>query len=182
MALLMQVSCVFEAENVPKSHLLVTEFHEQPLALIKNRIANAQCVECVDGPDGPDDPVDPDTCAGNQIIVELQLDNYATETSWRVLDADGMVVGASEAFGKLDMNTYHADTLCLPNGCYSFEIDDEDGLAGFGCGEGMYIVNGPEGELASGQNFAGKEYYASNKQQKVRTAMTGTDNLIIDTD
>jgi hypothetical protein len=132
-------------------------FHEQPLALIKNRIANAQCVECTDDPGGPDDPVDPDTCAGNQIIVEIQLDNYAPETSWQVLNGDGAIVGFSEPFDKLQMNTYQSDTLCLPDGCYTFVITDLDGIEGYGCGEGMYIVNGADGEIASGANFTGSE-------------------------
>jgi hypothetical protein len=132
-------------------------FHPQPLSLIKNRIANAQCVECTDDPGGPDDPVDPDPCAGNQIIVEIQLDNYAPETSWKVLNGDGAILGASEPFDKLQMNTYHADTLCLPDGCYTFVITDVDGLGGYGCSEGMYIVQSVTGEVASGQNFTTEE-------------------------
>lgn len=128
-------------------------FHDQPLAVIKNRIANAQCAECVDDPDDPE----PEVCNENQIIVELQLDNYAQETSWAVIDADGATVGASEPFGKLDMNTYHSDTLCLPDGCYTFVITDIDGLGGYGCSEGMYIVNSEQGEVSSGQNFTNEE-------------------------
>lgn len=128
-------------------------FGPQPLAVIKNRIAAASCVECVDGPDDPE----PDTCEGNQVIIEIQLDNYATETSWQVLNGDGAVVGASQPYGKLQMNTYHADTICLPDGCYSFVITDPDGLTGYGCSEGMYLVNGPNGELASGQAFTNSE-------------------------
>ena len=128
-------------------------FHDQPLAVIKNRIANAQCAECVDDPDDPE----PEVCNENQIIVELQLDNYAKETSWAVIDADGATVGASEPFGKLDMNTYHSDTLCLPDGCYTFVITDIDGLGGYGCSEGMYIVNSEQGEVSSGQNFTNEE-------------------------
>ena len=124
-------------------------FHPQPLALIKNRIANAQCVECTDEPDDPD----PEICEGNQVIIELQLDNYAQETSWEVLDSAGAVVGFSEPFAKNQMNTYHADTLCLPDGCYTFVIKDVDGIGGYGCSEGMYIVSGPDGEVASGQSF-----------------------------
>jgi hypothetical protein len=128
-------------------------FHEQPLALMKNRIAGANCVECTEGPDDPEPPA----CDANQVVIEIQLDNYAMETSWRVLDAGGMVVGSSPFYDKLQMNTYQADTLCLPAGCYAFEINDIDGLGGFGCGEGMYIVNTADGEVASGQNFAGRE-------------------------
>ena len=128
-------------------------FHDQPLAVIKNRIASAQCAECVDDPDDPE----PEVCNENQIIVELQLDNYAKETSWAVIDADGATVGASEPFGKLDMNTYHSDTLCLPDGCYTFVITDIDGLGGYGCSEGMYIVNSEQGEVSSGQNFTNEE-------------------------
>ena len=128
-------------------------FHPQPLALIKNTIAYAQCTECVDDPDDPE----PEVCEGSQVIIELQLDNYATETSWQVLNDDGAIVGFSEPFDKLQMNTYHSDTLCLPDGCYTFVITDVDGLGGFGCSEGMYIVNSENGEVASGQNFTNSE-------------------------
>ena len=128
-------------------------FHPQPLALIKNTIAYAQCTECVDDPDDPE----PEVCEESQVIIELQLDNYATETSWQVLNDDGAIVGFSEPFDKLQMNTYHSDTLCLPDGCYTFVITDVDGLGGFGCSEGMYIVNSENGEVASGQNFTNSE-------------------------
>ena len=127
-------------------------FHAQPLAIIKNRIANATCTECVDTPDDPEH----EACDGNQIIVEVQLDNYPFETSWRIMDGED-IVAYSRPFTKSQMNSYQADTVCLPDGCYSFEIMDVDGIAGFGCSEGLYIVNGPNGELASGQDFSGEE-------------------------
>jgi hypothetical protein len=128
-------------------------FHPQPLALMKNRIAGAACVACSDDPDDPEPPV----CQDNQVIIEMILDNYPAETSWEVYNEGGAVVGASLPWTKLQMNSYQADTICLPDGCYNFVIKDVDGLAGYGCSEGFYNVASASGDLASGQDFTGSE-------------------------
>lgn len=126
-------------------------FHPQPLALIKNRIANAQCTDC----DVPDDP-GPDTlfCQDNQVIVEILLDYFPHENYWEI-GLNGEILATAGPWEKNQMNTIQADTICLPDGCYTFGIWDggSDGLSTIGCSEGMFVVNGPNGELGSGQDF-----------------------------
>jgi hypothetical protein len=126
-------------------------FGPLPLALIKNKIAGAYCVECVDEPTTED-------CEGNKLIVEVLVDLWAQETTWEIVDDRGELVAESTPYPKFPVNFIHSDTLCLPSGCYYFTIKDVDGLVGVIQGyEGMYIVNSSFGEMASGQDFSGSE-------------------------
>jgi hypothetical protein len=132
-------------------------FHPQPLALMKNRIANAQCTDC----DVPDDP-GPDTlfCEENEVVVEILLDYFPHETAWQIMQGS-TVIAIGGPYSKSQMNTIVSDTLCLPDGCYEFAIADleGDGLSTIGCSEGMYIVTGPDGEISSGQDFGGLDMF-----------------------
>ena len=129
-------------------------FGPLPLTLIKNKIASAACVECVGDPDDPE----PELCDSNQVTIEVLVDLWAQETSWEVLNNEGDVIAESEPYPKFPVNYIYSDTLCLPNGCYDFVIKDIDGLEGrVSDFEGMYIVNGENDELASGQAFTNQE-------------------------
>jgi hypothetical protein len=130
-------------------------FHPQPLALMKNRIADAQCVDCDDNPPPP-----VEGCQENEVIVEVLLDFFPHETAWQIMQGS-TVIAIGGPYSKSQMNTIVSDTLCLPDGCYEFAIADleGDGLSTIGCSEGMYIVTGPGGEISSGQDFGGLDMF-----------------------
>lgn len=123
-----------------------TGFHPIHVGIMKNTIANAPCADCEEE---PDEPVE---CEDNQVIVEVLTDFWPDQTSWQIT-RDGLIVAFSQPWTLEQMNSIQSDTLCLPNGCYEFTIIDKNGLGPIACSEGMYVVNGPEGELASGQEF-----------------------------
>lgn len=127
-------------------------FHPQPLALMKNRIAGAACVECTDEPDDPDEPEEPADC--EEVTVEILLDFFPGEIQWAITRNDTLITSGGP-YLKQQMNTIVGDTVCLPEGCYEFLIYDDqgDGLEPIGCSEGLFIVTGPNGEIASGQDF-----------------------------
>lgn len=133
-------------------------FGPMPLALMKNKIAKAHCVDCENGGDEPE----PESCKENQVIVEVLPDEYATDLSWDIANVqDGTIVARSAPYLRTDRGLVVADTVCLPNGCYTFTMRDAygDGMGGYGdCLEGMYVVNGPNGELSSGSEFASSQF------------------------
>ena len=87
------------------------------------------------------------------ISFTLQLDDYPEETSWRIIDADENIfyngTGYSESFELIE------EELCLPEGCYSFVIEDSwgDGIC-CGEGEGFYLLqDANQDTLAIGGEF-----------------------------
>jgi len=63
-------------------------------------------------------------CPGEEFVVDLVLDAYPGETSWQLLDADGVSV--------ISVATVAARrSLCLPSGTYTFILKDSygDGIA-----------------------------------------------------
>jgi hypothetical protein len=128
-------------------------FGEQPLNLIKNRIAGAGCTDCTDNPPPPPPPGGEDDCTDNIVLLEIIFDNYPTETEWAITDQNDTPVAIGGPYPKNAMNTYHADTFCLVDGCYKLTVYDPDGLAGYGCGEGAFTLMSGTVELGSGMAF-----------------------------
>ncbi|NOX45688.1 MAG: T9SS type A sorting domain-containing protein [Chlorobi bacterium] len=95
--------------------------------------------------------------SGQKIILELMTDEYASETSWKLRDADDNVIRESETLENL---TLYTEEFCLPQACYTFTIYDSYG-DGICCqyGEGYYtLTNSTTGvELANGGEFENEE-------------------------
>jgi len=68
---------------------------------------------------------------GTSVTMSLITDCYASETSWKIEDQNGIVVHQRSP-GELDNLTTYVYEMCLPAGCYFLEIADTygDGLAG----------------------------------------------------
>ena len=88
-------------------------------------------------------------CQYNTVILELNTGNWASEISWSVTDSTTTLDTASQIY--LD-NTQYIDTLCLPNGCYNFNMYDSygDGWQG-----GFYQLLDSTGAVISSGNLLG---------------------------
>ena len=97
-------------------------------------------------------------CTTNSVNVSITFDNYPEETSWTLTnDAGTTVASGSYSTANPDGSTISED-LCLPDGCYTFTINDAYG-DGICCsyGNGSYSVTDSSGTLASGGSFTTSE-------------------------
>ncbi len=98
-------------------------------------------------------------CNGTEVNLSITLDNYPQETSWTITDADGTTVGSGDSYGGQPSGSSVGDDLCLPDGCYTFTINDSYG-DGICCayGNGSYSLTDAAGNvLASGGSFGTTE-------------------------
>lgn len=123
-------------------------FGPQPLALMKNRISGALCIECEDNPPPP-----PADCEENEVIVEIMPDAYPMEVTYRLETAAGNVLASGGPWPKNERWVIQTDSLCLEDGCYKFVIVDPDGFAGQPGGDGAWYLNNGINTLGSGIAF-----------------------------
>ncbi len=92
-------------------------------------------------------------CTENLVTLDIQLDNYANETTWAVVDANGDPVATGGPYYGMN-NQQVTEELCLPDGCYDFIIRDSYG-DGICCsyGQGSYELSSGTTVLASGGDF-----------------------------
>ena len=98
-----------------------------------------------------------EVCDGEEFTVNINFDNFASETSWEITNINGSEA-ASNAYSFTDSGGSTSEEYCLEAGCYEFTIFDSfgDGICcGFGLGD--YSLEGPGGEVASGGNFGSSE-------------------------
>ncbi|MEL6635121.1 MAG: zinc-dependent metalloprotease [Bacteroidota bacterium] len=150
-------------------------FGPQPRAVIQNTVNNASCLtNCGSGPTcsdgiqngqetgvdcgGPDCPPCSSTCNDNEVVITINLDNYPEETSWSVTNSSGGTVGSGGTYGSQPDGSTVVESLCLPDGCYTFTINDAygDGIC-CGYGNGSYSVTSGGQTLAAGGNFGASE-------------------------
>lgn len=97
-------------------------------------------------------------CNDNEVIVDITVDSYGTETTWTLVDDSGTTVGSGGPYNGLPSGTVLTDSLCLTDGCYTFTINDSYG-DGICCayGNGSYSVSNGATSLASGGSFGSSE-------------------------
>ena len=68
------------------------------------------------------------TCAGSGFVIDIKFDGYASETTWTLKDAQGVVLVTGG--GYTDGTATATRTLCLDQGTYTFTVKDSygDGL------------------------------------------------------
>ena len=138
-------------------------FGTQPGNVMRNFIANANCLQpCVspddngDNDNDPDPEEDPTSCENNLLTLRLVLDDYGPETTWWIRDSEGETLFSGGPYEKGAAGTEYIYTFCMPDDCYTFKILDSYG-DGICCeyGNGGYALSNEEGTvLASGGEFA----------------------------
>lgn len=102
----------------------------------------------------------PTACTRGELIVNLTVDDYPTETKWTVTNRVTTNLVVSNP--ALCLNDIFQTTHCLPENCYIFEITDKfhDGICcEQGSGSFSVILDGTE--ILTGSNFgssASKEF------------------------
>ncbi|MEO0734467.1 MAG: M12 family metallo-peptidase, partial [Bacteroidota bacterium] len=140
-------------------------FGPQPSAVIQSRVAAAQdCVQAVcdtdddnDGNDGDDNDEEDDdnppaaACAEQTVYVNLVLDDFGMETTWRLRSEGGALVASGGPYPKKQKGRRVSDTVCVVDGCYIFEIRDSD-YDGICCeyGNGSYELRDSSGNVLGG--------------------------------
>lgn len=135
-------------------------FGSQPGNVIRNMVANATCTSpCSTSGGGNNGGGNDDNCTSNSVYLAVTLDNYASENSWNIKDSNDNIVQAGGGFPKASAGQIVKDTICLPDGCYTFTMYDSYG-DGMCCdyGNGGYILKDKMGEiLAEGGDFPTSE-------------------------
>ncbi len=114
-------------------------FGPQPGNVIRSKVTNASCLQACNGNPPPPPPV----CTENEAILNITLDNYPAETTWTIKDAGGITLYSGGPYSSA--NALISVTLCEPNGCYDFTINDSygDGICcAYGQGEYEVVFNG----------------------------------------
>lgn len=62
-----------------------------------------------------------------QLTVEIDPDNYASETSWEIIDPNGVVILNSPPYSDGQSTIPNANVTATENGCYQFNIYDAYG-------------------------------------------------------
>ncbi len=79
--------------------------------------------------------------AVNNAILTLETDCWPNETSWNITDGSANVIYSGAGYASESTNII---PLCLPDGCFTFNIFDSygDGLSNTGCslGNGSYSI------------------------------------------
>jgi hypothetical protein len=98
---------------------------------------------------------------GFPYTLQLTTDNYASETSWRLVDMlNNNQILYNAAQGSLANATTYSELFCLSRGCYRFTIIDSwgDGICCGNNGNGSYILTNPQGEtIVQGGQFTFQE-------------------------
>ena len=64
-------------------------------------------------------------CQLNEVVLQLNTGDWASEVSWSITNSLGILIDStSQTYA--DSTTYY-DTICLPNGCYNFNMYDTNG-------------------------------------------------------
>jgi hypothetical protein len=90
-------------------------------------------------------------CPGNEetLVLALHLDPFGSQTRWKLLNAEGVVVLEGGPFA--DGDTLVTDTICVPPGCYKLKVFDSNSD---GMGAGGYVLTNGNGERIIDANGA----------------------------
>ena len=88
----------------------------------------------------------------NDFVLTLNEDNYGSERTWDITDADGSVVESGGPYSDTDAPQQIVETMTLADGCYEFTIYDSFGDGQFdGVTTGNYSLDCSIIKAASGE-------------------------------
>ncbi len=125
---------------------------------------------------GPDcTPCTTPTC--NDLTVSVTLDSYGSETTWTITNDAAITLASGGPYNGLALGTTITDSLCLPDGCYTFTINDSYG-DGICCsyGSGSYSVTTGSTSVASGGSFGSNEVTTFCLSSTTSTCSDGIQN------
>ncbi len=125
-------------------------FGPQPGNVIRNSVTNASCLQQCGNPPPPP------TCNDNEATLNIMLDNYPGETTWTIKDGSGATLYSGGPYSTA--NSLVSFTICEPDGCFDFTINDSYG-DGICCsyGQGYYEIVFNGNTLISGGQFSNTE-------------------------
>jgi len=90
-------------------------------------------------------------CSDTEVSISVRSDNYGSETTWQLFDANNRVLGGDSNFPN---NTTRTKAFCLADGDYRFNIADSYG-DGICCqqGNGEFTITVAGQQVASGGEF-----------------------------
>ncbi len=97
--------------------------------------------------------------ASSTVKLELQLDDFGSETSWELVNSEGIVLYSGDSYEDIENPAVKKFTFNLPNNsCYTFKIYDTYG-DGFCCdyGNGYYKLTTDSGVVMVNQNTFNKD-------------------------
>jgi len=84
-------------------------------------------------------------CNGQEVTIKVTLDEYGSETSWELVNANNNTVATGGPYADGQEGAVKSKTVCVPNGCYTLYLDDAygDGICcDYGDGNLEVIHNG----------------------------------------
>jgi chitodextrinase len=96
---------------------------------------------------------DDGACQENKITMKLVLDDFGSETSWEIRDANNLKIAAGGPYEDFTAGKIITETFCLPDACYKFILKDSFG-DGICCnyGEGKLTLFDSSGEEIARSN------------------------------
>ena len=68
------------------------------------------------------------SCPGNEVFVDLNFDNWGSETSWKLEDSSNSIVASGDSYS--DGDSSFSTSFCLGAGTYAFTVYDSYGDGG----------------------------------------------------
>mgnify|MGYP001311389097 FL=1 len=94
-------------------------------------------------------------CASHSGVLNLTTDNYGSETSWQITNANNQVEASGSSYAS---NQSYTEAVCLTDGEYTFTISDAygDGICcSYGSGSYNLLIEGVS--VANGGSFGASE-------------------------
>ncbi|MBK9734072.1 MAG: hypothetical protein IPO92_03505 [Saprospiraceae bacterium] len=135
-------------------------FGPQPGNIIRSEMTTATCLtpcgSSGGGGSGGGGGGGGNECTQNTLTLNLNLDNYPSETTWNVKNGAGAILYSGGPYST--PNTLISIPLCLPTACFTFTILDQYG-DGICCvyGSGYYNIKQGTNTLISGGQFGASE-------------------------
>ena len=127
-------------------------FGTQPGNVIRSKVANAGCLTACPGGGNNGGP----TCDQIKLKLEIKTDSHPMETTWEIKNTTQQTVLSGGPY--FSPNTLNTIDICLPEGCYTFNIYDQFG-DGICCnyGNGYYNLKKESSVLVNGSRFGSSE-------------------------